>query len=359
MRKFSLIAFLAAFVAIAPAMGQLMTENFEYAVGDLVSGSGGNWVHFSGSGLNIQVSSGSLVYPEYPASDVGNKIEIVSTGGSSAEDAYRQFASQPVGSEVYYAFLLTIPNTTGMLPDTSTNGDYFTAFLPPTSTSTFADRVCVKLGSTASNFRIGVRVSGVAGNNTVWGSAEYSTGTTYLVVVRHSMTSTGATDDTTRVWVNPSIPGVEPSADIVATLSAGSDPDSIARVAIRQGSNTPNASVDGLTVGNTWGSVTGVAGSPSAATNAKFSMAPVNPNPVSKATQIKYSLKAPGMVNLAVFNILGQQTATLVDGNQSAGSHSALWRLIDNSGEAVPNGIYFVRLTADGQSITRRAMVVR
>jgi hypothetical protein len=359
MKKISLVTLAAVLIAAAPALGQLMTENFEYAVGDLVAGSSGNWVHFSGSGLNIQVSSGSLVYPEYPASDVGNKIEIVSTSGSSAEDAYRQFASQPVGSEVYYAFLLTIPNTTGMLPDTSTNGDYITAFLPPTSTSTFADRVCVKLGSTASNFKIGVRVSGVAGNNTVWGSAEYATGTTYLVVVRHSMTSTGTTDDTTRVWVNPSIPGVEPSADIVATLTAGSDPDSIARVAIRQGSNTPNASIDGLTVGNTWGSVTGVAGSPAAVTNATFTLAPINPNPISRPTQIQYSLREPGQVNLGVFNILGQQVATLVDGNQASGSHTASWRLRDDKGAMVPNGIYFFKLTANGQTITRRAMVVR
>ncbi len=359
MKKLSLVAIMVAFLAAIPALGQVMTENFEYSVGDLVAGSGGNWVHFSGSGLNIQVSEGSLSYLEYPASDVGNKIEIVSTGGSSAEDAYRQFASQPVGSEVYVSFLFTIPNTTGIPADTSTNGDYFLALLPPTSTSSFADRLSIKMGSTSSDFRLGIRISGVAGNSTVWSSSEYSTGITYLGVIRHSMNSSGTTNDTTRFWVNPAIPGSEPAPDLIVSTAAGNDPDSLARIAIRQGSNTPNATIDGITVGNTWGSVTGVAGSPSGSTNARFSLQPVTPNPVSKSTQIQYSLQAPGRVNLAVFNILGQQMATLVDGNQTAGSHSVSWRLRDDRGSMVPNGVYFVKLSANGQNITRRAMVVR
>ncbi len=350
---------MAAIIMAAPCFAQLMTENFEYAVGDLVAGSGGNWVHFSGSGLNIQVSSGSLSYPEYPASDVGNKIEIVATGGSSAEDAYRQFASQPVGSEVYVSFLFTIPNTTGIPADTSTNGDYFLALLPPTSTSNFADRLSIKLGSTSSNFRLGIRISGVAGNSTVWSASEYSTGVTYLGVIRHSMNSSGTSNDTTRFWVNPTIPCPEPAPDLLVYTAAGNDPDSLARVAIRQGNYTPTASIDGITVGNSWGSVTGVYGSPLSITNATFAMAPINPNPINRSTQIKYSLREPGHVNLGVFNILGQQVTSLVNGNQAAGSHTAHWKLRDDKGAMVPNGIYFFKLTANGQNITRRAMVVR
>lgn len=358
MKKLSLVAIMVAFLAAIPALGQVMTENFEYSVGDLVAGSGGNWVHFSGSGLNIQVSSGSLSYPEYPASDIGNKIEIVTTS-SSAEDAYRQFADQIPGTNLYASFLLIVPNTTGIPADTSTNGDYFAAFLPSTSTSNYADRLCIKLGSSASNFRLGMRISGVAGNFTAWSSTEYSTGVTYLVVIKHSLTSSGTANDTTSLWINPAIPGVEPTPDVLVSTAAGNDPDSLSRFAVRQGSSTPNATIDGITIGNTWGSVTGVAGSPTGLANARFSLQPVTPNPVSKSTQIQYSLQAPGRVNLAVFNILGQQVATLVDGNQTAGSHTASWRLRDDRGSMVPNGVYFVKLSANGQNITRRAMVVR
>jgi hypothetical protein len=104
--------------------------------------------------------------------------------------------------------------------------------------------------------------------------------------------------------------------------------------------------------------VTGVTGNPYNPKSA-FTFAPITPNPIKASTKIVYSLPQPGKVNLSVFNILGQQVATLVDGNQAAGSHTASWKLRDDKGTMVPNGIYFFKLTANGQTITRRAMVVR
>lgn len=359
MKKMSLVTLVAVLIAAAPALGQLMIENFEYAVGDLVAGSGGNWVHISGSGLNIQVVSGSLVYSGYQGSGIGNAIDIVATGGQSAEDVYRQFTTQSPGTELYIAFLVNIPNTTGIPADTSTNGDYFIATLPSTSTTNYADRLCIKKGSTDVNFRLGIRISGTAGNFTAWTPQEYETEVTYLVILRHSLLLGASNDDTVRLWVNPTLSGPEPAPDAMAGTAAGNDPGDLARVAIRQGNSTPSARIDGIVAANTWSQTIGVFGQPPIINPIKFSLNPITPNPLTKATKIQYSLSMPAKVDLEIYNILGQQVATLVNGQQSAGNHSVTWKLQDDRGALVPNGIYFIKLSANGQNITRRAMVVR
>ncbi len=63
-------------------------------------------------------------------------------------------------------------------------------------------------------------------------------------------------------------------------------------------------------------------------------------------------------VRLEVFNILGQRIATLVDGEQSAGFHTAQWNATDAAGQAVAAGVYLYRLQGAGVSLTRRMVLV-
>jgi len=105
--------------------------------------------------------------------------------------------------------------------------------------------------------------------------------------------------------------------------------------------------------------VSGVNGNHEGSLKNRVSLMPIHPNPVSKNATIVYSLQSPAKIDLSVFNILGQQVATLVNGYQSAGSHAVTWKLRDDRGSLVPNGVYFIKLSANGQSIARRAMVIR
>ncbi len=91
---------------------------------------------------------------------------------------------------------------------------------------------------------------------------------------------------------------------------------------------------------------------PSAA--AGLRIAPTVPNPATGRTAVTFELDAAQDARLAVYDVLGREVAVLADGAQSAGPHTVA---LDASG--LPAGIYVARLTAGGQSVTRRLTVAR
>ena len=78
------------------------------------------------------------------------------------------------------------------------------------------------------------------------------------------------------------------------------------------------------------------------------------PNPFNPSTTIRYVLPQASHVTLTVFNILGQEIATLVDEFQTPGLKSVVW-----NARGVSSGVYFYRLTAGVASATRRLLLLR
>ncbi|MBU1707101.1 T9SS type A sorting domain-containing protein [bacterium] len=78
------------------------------------------------------------------------------------------------------------------------------------------------------------------------------------------------------------------------------------------------------------------------------------PNPFNPSTRISYDLIQTGRVTLKVFDVLGRTVATLVDGMQTAGNHSATF---DGSGLA--SGIYLCRLQIGDWSQTRKMVLLK
>jgi hypothetical protein len=79
------------------------------------------------------------------------------------------------------------------------------------------------------------------------------------------------------------------------------------------------------------------------------------PNPFNPVTNIGFDLTSSGHVTLQVFNILGQEIATLINGPMSAGSHSIEW----NASEAASGGIYFYRLRMNDISQIRKMVLLK
>ncbi len=76
------------------------------------------------------------------------------------------------------------------------------------------------------------------------------------------------------------------------------------------------------------------------------------PNPFNPKTAINYELRIRNDIQLTVYNSLGQKVATLISGEQSAGSHQIVW---DASGFA--SGVYFYKLSV-GRAVQIRKMLL-
>lgn len=78
------------------------------------------------------------------------------------------------------------------------------------------------------------------------------------------------------------------------------------------------------------------------------------PNPFNPSTMVSYQLPVAGSVKLVVYDQLGREVSTLVDGEMSAGSHSSSF---DATGLA--GGVYYYRLTAGSYTAVRQMVLVK
>jgi photosystem II stability/assembly factor-like uncharacterized protein len=79
-----------------------------------------------------------------------------------------------------------------------------------------------------------------------------------------------------------------------------------------------------------------------------------SPNPFNNVTSIRFGIPEVAHVRLAVYDLIGQEVVTLVDGMMGAGQHSVRF-----DSENLPNGVYFYRLTADTVTRTKMCVLMR
>jgi len=65
------------------------------------------------------------------------------------------------------------------------------------------------------------------------------------------------------------------------------------------------------------------------------------PNPFNPSTKIEYSIPSESFVELKVYDVLGNEVATLVNEQQQAGVYRADFNAVN-----LPSGMYFARITA-------------
>jgi parallel beta-helix repeat protein len=83
------------------------------------------------------------------------------------------------------------------------------------------------------------------------------------------------------------------------------------------------------------------------------------PNPFHGSTEIRFDLPRAGHVGVMVYDAVGRELRSLVEGAMAAGPHTVTWDGADGAGRRVPSGVYFYRLSIDGRTEGSRVIVAR
>ncbi len=81
----------------------------------------------------------------------------------------------------------------------------------------------------------------------------------------------------------------------------------------------------------------------------EFHLYPNHPNPFNSQTVIRYDLDRMADVRIAIVDLLGREVFAINQAQQPAGKYSFTWQGIDNHGEGVQSGIYFVLVERNGE----------
>jgi len=121
--------------------------------------------------------------------------------------------------------------------------------------------------------------------------------------------------------------------------------------------NTALVDGDGLPLGDlTWwpDKVSAVEEVTGAGVPSEYNLEQNYPNPFNPVTNIKYSVANSAQVTLKVYNLLGQEVATLVNQVQKAGNY-----VVDFDASNLSSGVYMYRLQSGNVGITKKMMLLK
>jgi flagellar hook assembly protein FlgD len=83
------------------------------------------------------------------------------------------------------------------------------------------------------------------------------------------------------------------------------------------------------------------------------------PNPFNLSTQIKFTLKESSVIELQIYNSLGQRIKNIYQGSLQEGIHSYLWDGKNNQGKTVSSGIYFYVLKGQNFILSNKMILLK
>ncbi|OGL88943.1 hypothetical protein A3I42_00710 [Candidatus Uhrbacteria bacterium RIFCSPLOWO2_02_FULL_49_11] len=86
----------------------------------------------------------------------------------------------------------------------------------------------------------------------------------------------------------------------------------------------------------------------------QFALYQNHPNPFNPTTTFRFDLPEQAHVRLAVYNIIGQKSMMVIDGEMDAGAHSVIW-----DASQLPSGVYFYTLEAGSFLATKKLVLLK
>jgi len=83
------------------------------------------------------------------------------------------------------------------------------------------------------------------------------------------------------------------------------------------------------------------------------------PNPFNPTTMISFTLPERARVTLAIYDVAGKLVKTLVDDMVGEGLREEVWDGKDANGSPASSGVYFCRLTAGEQTLTKKMVLLK
>ena len=91
----------------------------------------------------------------------------------------------------------------------------------------------------------------------------------------------------------------------------------------------------------------------------KFALYDNYPNPFNPSTQIAIDLPEDAYTELTIWNVMGQQVATVHSGNLNAGRHKITFNGRDATGNMLSSGMYIYRVIAGKYNATKKMTLMK
>jgi len=349
-------------------LSQPAIESFSYpatiaGLGTAANGFGGSWlIDTSAHGSEGKSVMATNVFPygdlSYAVPYSGNHVQttLVNAWGD-AQRYQRALAStwpNTAGNHYWVSYLLDVKT----VPE---NDTYFMVKLYSADTLLNGKGELVAIGKQGGQKVPTFSCGSGAGTN--WGGSGSDTSAVpvnvgpYWLVVRIDMS--GDTICRTFMWVNPD-PSTEPDTNVADVKRNSNMPDGFNAIGLEAGGNvgaTPIQLVfDEIRLATNYTDLSSTTSVGQRIYNnpKTFSLSENYPNPFNPTTQINYTVTQSGHVSLKVYNLIGQQVATLFNGVRSAGAYQATFNASN-----MPSGIYFARLQSGTNTITKKMMLLK
>ncbi|MHA2113779.1 MAG: T9SS type A sorting domain-containing protein [Candidatus Hodarchaeales archaeon] len=85
-----------------------------------------------------------------------------------------------------------------------------------------------------------------------------------------------------------------------------------------------------------------------------FGLESVYPNPFNSSAVIRYSIDRPSEISISVYNIVGEEVESIVNGYFGAGKYENVWNACEQS-----SGVYFSRIIINGNIYTKKMTLLK